>query len=198
MSYIFLFGLLILNFGISWWNAWVTGRVWRETKAMGGLMRLVAWAGAIQSAAGFTLVISVVLAAIAFSFHLLNNAAFAAVMNLTYLLIIVPILGSGIVITIQSWIVAYRERSWGNMGVAAWNTFAMAENTYDALDGGISGAFNGIKSFFGSDDDEDAPMHMLVIMIVLAALGSGCLLTYVIMRRAMGTLTAPAAVQSYR
>jgi hypothetical protein len=45
MSYIFLFGLLILNFGISWWNAWVTGRVWRETKAMGGLMRLVAWAG---------------------------------------------------------------------------------------------------------------------------------------------------------
>ena len=46
--------LWILNFGISWWNAYAVGVTWVETKNMGGYQRFMAWMGAIMSASGFT------------------------------------------------------------------------------------------------------------------------------------------------
>src|SRR6266436_2256340 len=49
-----LFLLLILNFAISWFNAWSVGRVWIESKMIGGLFRMTVWCGAIMSAFGFT------------------------------------------------------------------------------------------------------------------------------------------------
>jgi hypothetical protein len=49
-----LFLLLILNFAISWFNAWSVGRVWTESKMIGGFFRMTVWCGAIMSACGFT------------------------------------------------------------------------------------------------------------------------------------------------
>jgi hypothetical protein len=46
--------VMILNFAISWYNARAVGSMWPEIKAMGGWYRLVAYAGAVMSACGFT------------------------------------------------------------------------------------------------------------------------------------------------
>ena len=48
----------------------------------------------------------------------------SALMSLIYLFIIIPAIGSGIIITIQSWINFSRDKSLMNLGVAGWNTFA--------------------------------------------------------------------------
>ncbi len=51
---IWLYVILALNFGISWWNARSCGRAWVESKAVGGSIRVLVWCGAIQSAIGFS------------------------------------------------------------------------------------------------------------------------------------------------
>ena len=119
-------GMLILVLGlnlvISFLNARNVGRVWAETKAIGGWIRVVAWAGAIQSAVGFTYVYAFLVAYIAVSTGYLPPAMLGVLMSLMYIMIIIPLLGSAIVITIQSWINVAREKSLMNPGVAAWNT----------------------------------------------------------------------------
>lgn len=51
--------VLGVNLVISFLNARNVGRVWAETKAVGGWIRVLAWCGAIQSAIGFTYVYAV-------------------------------------------------------------------------------------------------------------------------------------------
>ena len=63
----------------------------------------------------------------------LPPAMLGVMMNLIYIMIIVPLIGSGIFITIQSWIAFARDKSLSNLGVAGWNTFAQAYNTYNAI-----------------------------------------------------------------
>ena len=125
--------VLGLNLVISFLNARNVGHVWAESKAVGGWIRLLAWCGAIQSAAGFTFVYAVVVGYIAVSTGYLPTAMLGVMMNLIYIMIIVPLIGSGIFITIQSWIAFARDKSLSNLGVAGWNTFAQAYNTYNAI-----------------------------------------------------------------
>src|SRR5579883_2125766 len=54
-----------LNIGISWLNASVCGRSWEESKACGGIVRLVVWCTAIQSAIGFSSVLVLALVYVA-------------------------------------------------------------------------------------------------------------------------------------
>jgi hypothetical protein len=62
------FLLLILNFAISWFNAWSVGRVWIESKMIGGFFQMTVWCGAIMSAYGFTWVYVTSLGVLAQSF----------------------------------------------------------------------------------------------------------------------------------
>ena len=121
LASIWLILILALNFGVSWLNARTCGRAWVESKAAGGLVRVLVWCGAIQSAIGFSsvfvfplLFVANAVAPDAFSADDLNAAE-----SLWYLTIIIPALGTGLLITIESWIAVYRERSLGNIGVAA-------------------------------------------------------------------------------
>src|SRR5262245_36171030 len=133
---LWLFLILALNFAVSWWNARSCGRAWVESKAVGGLIRLLVWCGAIQSAIGFSSVFlfPLVLLANALFPAYFTDAYLKAAVNLWYLTIILPALGTGLVITIESWITAYRERSLMNLGRAAYNTMAQIHNTMSAID----------------------------------------------------------------
>ena len=108
-----LFLVLGLNLVISFLNARNVGRIWAESKAVGGWVRLLAWCGAIQSAAGFTFVYAVVVGYIAVSTGYLPAAMLGVMMNLICIMLIVPLIGSGIFITIQSWIAFARDKSPG-------------------------------------------------------------------------------------
>lgn len=193
MTMLFLVLILGFNCVISFFNARSVGRIWVDSKVIGGWTRLLAWCGAIQSGIGFSSVFLFLFSFLAYKLQYLSPQAMEAVFSLWYLLIIIPLIGTGLMITIESWIAAFRERSFMNMGIAAYNTFAQVKNTYDAVSG-IPEAIKGVSNFAsGWGDDDDNPFYKIIIPLVLIALFSGFVLTYVIVQKYAGTLRAPKA-----
>ena len=70
-----LFLLVLVNIGISYWNAKQAGRVWAESKGVGGWIRILVWCAAIQSAVGFTSAYAIILATLAQQFNYLPPQA---------------------------------------------------------------------------------------------------------------------------
>ena len=177
--------ILALDLGISFYNAWAVGSVWSETAAMGGLARLTAWAGAVMAAVGFTWVYLFVLGFGAHALGYLPTSALTALINLGYLAIIIPLLGSGLVITISSWVAFARRRSLGGGLVAGYNTFADAYNTYQAIET-VPGAIKSVVSFFsGAEEDEEDNRGAIVLLVVLLAVFAvlgGVLTTVLVVR----------------
>ena len=187
--------LLAINFGVSWFNCYAVGGMWAESKAIGGWTRLLAWCGAIQAAIGFSSVIGFAVGfALHATGHLPPNVAKGAA-SLWYLLVIIPAIGTGLIITIESWIIAFRERSLLNMGTAAYNTFAQIHNMYGAIEG-IGEAFKGIGDLFDSDNKDAAPV-LLAITLVVIALGGGIILTALLIRKYAGRLPLPENASAY-
>ncbi len=150
-------GMLILVLGlnlvISFLNARNVGRVWAETKAIGGWIRVVAWAGAIQSAIGFTYV--------------------------------------------YAFIVAYIAVSTG-LGVAGWNTFATAYNTYNAIQSfgpALDSVQQGLGGLFGGDGDSDDSAARVILLAAIVLL-AGVLTTNVIIRRYEASLPVSEEVRN--
>jgi len=168
--------LLLINLGIAWWNCYAVGSTWPETKAAGGFTRVLAWCGAIQSAVGFSMAIGAVELCILKATGHLPPRIMNGALSLWYLLIIVPVIGSGLAITIQSWITFWRERTIGNFGVTAWNTYAQLSNMYQAIDG-VGAAFKGVGDLFSSSDEDDDSSWQIAVALVAIALLGGVLLT---------------------
>lgn len=193
-----LIGVMILNLVISFLNARNVGRIWAESKAVGGWIRLLAWCGAIQSAVGFTFVYAIIVSYIAVSTGYLPASMLGLLSSLIYLMIIVPAIGSGIIITIQSWINFAREKSLMNLGVAGWNTFAQAYNTYNAIQSfgpALDTVQEGLGGLFDGDGDSDNST-MRVLLLAAIILLAGVMTTTVIIRRYEASLPVSEAVRS--
>lgn len=119
--------LLPINFAISWFNAWSCGKSWVETRAVGGFAHFLNWCGAIMSASGFTWCYLLVFGFMAanvpvtdeetgISAPLLTMEQVGVFFDLGYLVIIGPILGSGIAIMVNSWRYLWQRRSLANGG----------------------------------------------------------------------------------
>jgi hypothetical protein len=182
----------VINLFISILNAWGCGRTWDSTKAKGGGAHFMNWMGAIMACSGFTWCYMVVFGFVATQIPytsgegaeavtapLLDAASLQAFADLGYLVIIFPILGSGLAITISSWRALARRRSAGNFVVTGWNTFAQIHNTYNAVQA-IPGVWARLGDFFGgksSSSSSDGKGKIVVILVALAVLG-GLLTTY--------------------
>lgn len=212
MNYLIIVCIWLLNFGISVWNAYAVGSSWAETKTAGGWPRFMAWMGWIMSASGFSWCYLIVLAIGAHelgvpwfvdgqlqSLTLPTRETIVAI-QIGYLLIIPGILFSGVAIMLDSWARAWRERTFSNMGTAAWNTYAQIHNTYEAIHG-FGDAFASVAEYFtsrksSSDDDDDkngGAILVLMLAIVALALLGGVLTTSAIVSVAAGRTALPAA-----
>ena len=110
---------------------------------------------------------------------------------LGYLAIIIPIIGSCIAITIQSWAHFYRRRTFLNGAVASYNTFADIYNVVSAFRN-VPQAFSivgdlfsgsGSKSSRDSDsDDLKGKLLMLMVVLVILCVVGGVLTTAAIIR----------------
>lgn len=192
--------LFVLNFGISWFNAWSVGRSWAETRAVGGFPRLMAWCGAIMSASGFTWCYLIVLALAAQQFEWLDAEHIQGMLSLGYLVIILPVLGSGLGITVQSWAHFARRRDLMSGGIAGYNTFAQAYNTYQAVKG-IPTAFSNVLNIFDSDSSDDSGKSAagkLVILLVVLAVMAGTLTTTMIIRTTARSAARDAQLDAMR
>lgn len=180
--------LWALNFVISWFNAWGCGKTWNETRASGGLPHLLNWAGAVMSASGFTWCYLVIFGAISTQIPfeqddgtyatLLTPEGAQAFADLGYTLIILPILGSGLVITLQSWAAFWRRRTFGSGAVAGYNTFAQVYNTWSAVQH-LPGSSKGALDYFTKGEDKGK--GLVAALVALAAVG-GILTTWAIIR----------------
>ena len=182
--------VLLLNLGLSAWNAYAVGLAWVETKHAGGWPRFMAWMGAIMSASGFSWCYLLILAFIAHGLDWLNDYYLGVALKAGYVLLIPGILFSGLMITLDSWARAYRSRRILDIGAAAWNTYAQIHNTYHAIKdfdsafGSVIDAFSGKGS--KSANGKDGTALVLVFVLVLVALLSGVLTTAVIINRVAG------------
>lgn len=181
-----IFLIWILNFVISWFNAWGCGKSWTETKHLGGIPHFMNWMGAIMSASGFTWCYTILACFLGGNVThtvdgkvvpYLSPQQVEAVASAGYLLIILPILGSGLAITIHSWVAFARRRSFANGALAGYNTFADLYNTYHAIQG-IPTAWGSVSKLFKGDSDGKG--KLLILLIVVGAALAGILTTYTI------------------
>jgi len=192
--------VFILNFAISWFNAVSVGKVWDASKAKGGAAHFMTWMGAVMSASGFTWCYLLVLGLIAsatpmqvfasegetLTGMILDPASLQAFFELGYMVIILPILGSGLAITVQSWRqLAMRrargEANFGDYAVTGWNTFAQVHNTASFLRE-APGIMSNLGNFFGGDSKDSGKAKIVILLVVLAVAG-GILTTYVIVQK---------------
>ena len=187
----FIILIWLLNFGISIWNAYAVGLAWVETKHSGGWPRVVAWAGAVMSASGFSWCYLLILTYAAYGLGWLDTGHVETALQLGYLVLIPGVLSSGMVITLDSWARTYRQRTIASFGRAAWNTYAQIHNTFHAINN-MDKAFGSVmealpsKSSGGSDKKGGALVFILIFVIVVFALLSGILTTAVIISRVAG------------
>ncbi|CAN5513718.1 hypothetical protein BH11CYA1_BH11CYA1_27480 [soil metagenome] len=176
----------VLNFGISWLNAWGCGKAWAEAKAAGGWPRFMVWMGAIMAASGFTwcFLLPLSLGAVAFDFLPAHYGMLA--LKLGYVLIIPGILFSGLMITIDSWARAFREGGVLNYGVATYNTFAQVHNTMSAMST-FGDALSDVVSGFSVDlDGEDGlklGLALAALALVALSVVAGIVVTVLIIKR---------------
>jgi hypothetical protein len=168
-----IFLLLILNFAVSWFNAWSVGRVWIESKMIGGFFRMTVWCGAIMSACGFTWVYIALLGMLAQSFQWLPAKYIQGIFSLGYLVIIAPVLGSGLGLAVSSWAQFWRQKNLINGGIAAWNTYAQISNMVSAVRFVPEAIGNVLSAFKGEDDEEDNRALLTMLAVVLVAVGAG-------------------------
>lgn len=150
--------LLLVNGAISFWNAKEAGKVWAEAQSLGGWIQTVTWCTVIQSTLGFSYIYIYFLSTLAYKTHILSYSTISLVYDLSFFVIILPLVGTGFIMTIESWIQAKREQSLLSLGIAGWNTFASVYNTYHVIQN-FGPAFDNVKNFFGdfsgdSDDDK--------------------------------------------
>lgn len=170
--------LLVLNFGISAFNAFSVGISWAEVKQFGNIwQKLLLGCGFIMSVCGFMWCYTIVLAFGCLAIGWVDAPTAQAILNLGYLTIILPVLGTGLAIMVNSWMAFIRERSLLNGGLAAWNTFAMAWNTYSAISS-VPGVVESLFGFLKGNKGKDA----IVIAIVVVAIALGFLTTLTIVR----------------
>lgn len=173
----------MLNLIISIFNAIQVGKAWVESKHAGGGRRMMAWAGAIMTAAGFTWCISIVLGLVAGALEWLQPEYLELYFNTTYVFLLPPILFSGYAITVNSWANAYRERTLASAGVASYNTFASAYNTYNAVKSYGSALDKMIEGFGKMGKSKDGAQLMIVLLLLMASFGGGIIITYLIINK---------------
>jgi hypothetical protein len=194
--------ILVINVGISFFNAYVCGRSWEESKAVGGILWLVVWCTAIQSALGFSSVVLLFLIYLAHDYvpAYFTDVYFKGALNLWHLTIIFPIIGAGLSVTIESWVAVYRDASLLKLSNAAWNTFAQVRNTASAVEkmgGALSSAGDPFKFTSDTEDDgKDVGLAILAALVSLALLG-GSVITAAIIRLYSGTVPLPDRDISY-
>lgn len=175
--------LLVVNFAISWANSVSVGRMWSESKAIGGSLRTLAVAGYIMAVAGFTMVYGCVLVLLApyilplipvFE-HVSMSDLLSLTSDLLYILVATAIIPSGFIIWFNSVVRFWRNRTLANGLTAGWNSYAQIRNAVNAARH-LPSAFGRItKAMFGGKGRRkgNAMLVLAVMFIVIMAVCGG-------------------------
>ena len=191
MAFIFL----ILNFGISWMNARGAGRIWSESKELGGMLRVHAIVGYGMAIAGFTMVYGSILIMLLpyilpMIIHDIDPETLFAVQQLSndllYILIVTFVVPTGFFVWFTNFVSFWRRRSLAEGLRLAWNTYAQIRNTVSVARHAPDVLRRITNAFFGGrrrNSGKGAIILMAIFVIILAAIG-GWLTASAIMHKA--------------
>jgi len=198
-----LFLLLLLNLVISVFNAYSVGRYWTERGQLPTWSRIMMWSGAIMSVCGFFVVYVTLLTMVMSELHAFEFLAQAflkiklepgevqelvqTIFEIAYLGVIFPILGTGLAITVNSWVVAAAKRDPGSIGLAIYNTGAQVHNLVSAVRNiprATQHLSGGLKIKFGKDSGKAFAYLALLLLPIVISLGGALASTTIIMRAA--------------
>lgn len=184
-TFIGFVGLWFLTFAISFFNAVSVGMAWTESSIIGGWQKIVNYSAMIMSMAGFTWCYLIIAMVIAGYFELLPLEYIEMMQSLGYLIIIFPVLGSGLAIMINSWGYALKNRSFSSLGIGTYNTLAQTYNMFRALDAVPSAIGNITEKLLNSRNSNNEGKRLLVVivfLIVIVVAILGVLTTIVIIK----------------
>ena len=167
-------GLWLLNFVLSIINAVSVGLAWQEANIVGGFRKLANWSAWVMSACGFTWCYLIIAMIIASYYDFLDAKTIGLIGDMGYLLIIFPVIGTGIAITIDSWAYAWKTKSFTGFGVSSYNTVATGFNIFNAI-GKVPEAFwnviGAIVDRDSGDNDNGKGAFALLVVIFVAVAG---------------------------
>jgi hypothetical protein len=170
--------LLVVNVVISFLNARAIGPVWRHRGEMGWGLWLVVWSAAVQSAIGFSLPVMLLELLGAYAAHWLPVGGAKLAFSVWYVMVVVPLVGTGITLTANALVAAWKRPSARNVAASAWNVAVTADD-FHHLAPAVQHASSAIGDFdfSGGDDGEGVLAIVVVVGIVVIGLFSGALIT---------------------
>ena len=178
LSGLIMIGLLALNFGISWWNAKNVGKIWSESKQIGGGTRALAIVGYAMAVVGFTMVYVIILIAIIAAVGPMTGYLssddtqylLSLISDMSYILITTAIIPLGIIAWINSLIRFWKNKSLKTGGIAAWNTFANVRNVINASRN-MPSAISRLTGSLKKSDGKSGLVILAIIAVLCAILG---------------------------
>jgi len=125
-TYLLLAGILVFDFVVSLWNAYSSGVIWGLLRHQPGhgFEKASAVAGLGLAFAGMAYSTTIVLSWAALQIGFIAVWDFLYLVSFDFLVFGAMIIGFGLLITVQSIAIAYRQRNFGSIAIATWNTFS--------------------------------------------------------------------------
>ena len=199
-----MFGMflwLLLSLAISVFNAYSVGRYWTERGQLPGWTRFTMWCGVIMSVAGFFMVFVVMLTMIMNDIHAFEwlaqnvfkmtlepgdvEALVQSIFDLSYLGLVFPVIGTGLAITVNSWVVAVARRDPVSIGIAVYNTFAQAHNIVSAfryVPQATKSLSSGLRIRLNKNSGQALAYLALLLFPIVISLGTAIAATVIIMK----------------
>ena len=153
--------LIVLNLLICAWDSYAAGLLWGIDVKKKGLTRLIA--GSALTIGFIGMLYTFVLIGIVFG---LVPETYLLAANV---ILGLPLIAAGIVITIQGWIDTIRNRSFLGGLISVWNTFALIWNIKVWIDSFRAIKELGIVNVLKSDNDSKAKVILFLIVAVITA-----------------------------
>jgi hypothetical protein len=190
-----IIGIWVLNLLISLWNSYVTGRVWVEAKHAGGGYQFMAWMGYIMASLGFSWDVFLIVGNILVSTGKITPDEINIFFQAGYILLVPGLLFSGYAIMFQSWANAYRTRSVGRTGIAAYNTYVNLHNTFNAIDD-FPKAFGSVFKGFTGGRGKNKASGLILFLAILCAVSGFIIAALIVHRVAANDTEVPPRIDT--
>jgi len=158
--------IVIFDILISIWNAYNAGKALEYMKLNNiesDWPRMVAYSTLILSFAGAAYGNASLLSILAYYLGYINIYTLLSVLSFSFLIFGFLIILFGIVITVNSIIVASKTKSFFDIFIAIYNSIAVIWDIYTYIEG-FSTAFNILKDQFGNEDRNSQGIFVLIII----------------------------------
>ena len=161
--------ILIVDFGFSVWNAYASGLNVGMLRRQGGSswLRAVAYSGLGLAYSGVSYVMLIVVGYAAYALGYISSDVVGGVLGLDFLFFGLLIIGFGLMVTIQSIIVAVRRRSFGSIAIAIWNTFAEIWDIASYAEG-FGDAISLVRGTASDEKDETSLILVVIVALLIA------------------------------